>query len=356
MLTKPVFAAITLIAAAGFGLFWQQSRQGNTSLPVTLTDDRVLAGSVATDVLPQHGNSPDSSPFDTQPSDVVAANPTPVALNQAAAALSSESENPQQASTIDGSSSGLNVYDIARQGMSDEQIVELVAALRGDPVLLQNLMEEFRAETDAERLAWLALILGETGGSELTNLAAELAYSGDPGSQAAGLSLLGHLQPSDAEARNVIINLLSSETDPAVLKNVLNAVAIPGFASIDQEQALIDQLLPLASHQQAAVRSHSLAILSRWSSDEALAPLLQAGLLDNDQLVRTTAVFAIADHPQVSTDFRNDLFSVVENVDEVRRMREGALLALKKSDLSEQEQRRLHRAERVFNRRPSSRP
>lgn len=268
-----------------------------------------------------------------------------------------------EASDVPGSQSnpavvdGINIqegdtiaaYEIARSAISDAEFERLAQLLRSDPALFHNLLEEFRLEVDAERLSRLTLLLAEVGGGELTLLASDMVYSGDATSQLAGLELLRRIQADDPAARDIIITLLSGETNADTLVATLNAVSTPGVADPAQTRSLVDQVKPLASHENVQVRRNSLTILSRWASDASVTPQLRAGLADSDSGIRSTATYAFVDYPFVTHEVKLDLLGVLENAEENRRIRSGALLALQSMELDAQQQSRLETAIRQFN-------
>jgi DNA-binding response OmpR family regulator len=240
-------------------------------------------------------------------------------------------------------------YEIARTAISDAEFERLAQLLRNDPALFQNLLEEFRLEVDAERLSRLTLLLAEVGGDELTLLASDMVYSGDNTSQLAGLELLRRIQADDPAARDIIITMLSGETNTDTLVAALNAVSTPGIANPAQTQSLVDQVKPLASHENVQVRRNSLTILSRWANDASVTPQLRAGLADTDPGIRSTATYAFVDYPFVTHEVKRDLLAVLENGEESRRIRSGAMLALQSMELDTQQQSRLERAIRQLN-------
>ena len=250
-------------------------------------------------------------------------------------------------------------FDVARvgeAGWTDADFYRDAARLRADPDALALLIESFRAETDPARLTKLASLLGEVGHPGLVALGADMASSGNAASRDAGLSLLQHIQPDDEGARQVLVGLLASENDPAVLKSIIDAVSVPGDAAPEDTGALVAQLVPLTRHESAAVRRNGVTVLSRWAADENVTPVLQAALDDPDRGVRSSAVYAFADYPLVDESVREDLLVVLENRDEEAGIRSGALLALQRTELDGEQARRLDTVRREMNRRRPADP
>lgn len=230
---------------------------------------------------------------------------------------------------------------------TNAQFDALVARLRTDPAALGLLIEAFRAETGRKRLDRLATVLGTVGHSELASIGAQMVGSGDPLSRDAGLRLLQQLQPHDEGAREVLVGLLGSETDPAVLGSIIDAVALPGEKPGAQGSgALVAQLVPLTRHASAAVRRNGITVLSRWADDADVAPVLEEALSDPDRGVRLSAVYAFANQSGLAETVKQELLGVLENANETRGTRSGALLALQRADLDREQRRRVEAGER----------
>jgi len=121
--------------------------------------------------------------------------------------------------------------EIGTAAYSDAEFELLQELIDDNPVVLGQLLELYRANTDASRANRLAELLGRFDDSAITELGAELVFSGDPDSQKAGLRLLGRQQPRSAEAREVVRQVLDVETNPELLVSALNAVAKQRSAS-----------------------------------------------------------------------------------------------------------------------------
>ena len=249
----------------------------------------------------------------------------------------------------------LDVAAVGAAGWTDADFHRDAARLRADPEALALVIESFRAETDPARLAKLASLLGEVGHPDLAAIGADMVSSGNAVSRDAGLTLLQYAQQTDAAAREVLVGLLASESDPAVLKSVIDAVSVPGEGEAGVAGAsagvLVSQLVPLTRHDSPAVRRNGVTVLSRWAADENVTPVLRAALVDVDEGVRSSAVYAFADYPLVDEAVRGDLFAVLENPDEEAGIRAGALLALQRTELDAAQARRLEAARREMSRR-----
>ena len=222
-----------------------------------------------------------------------------------------------------------DVTSLARSAMSDADFLELAQAMRSDPNLLLQLIDEFRQETDPQRRAAISRLLGEVGGDSVTLAASELIYSGDAESRSLGLELLQQIQPGNAEARNIVSTLLATEVEPDVLVDTLTTLSKPGTVDDNSRQILSDQVAFLADHEDASVRSISLNILSRWSKDGQYTEVIRNGLTDQASVVRESAAYALVGHDNVSQTLIDSLLSVAVDSTEDKRARGGAILALK---------------------------
>jgi hypothetical protein len=252
-----------------------------------------------------------------------------------------EQTNPQQAA--------IDVTQIGREPLGDDDFESLVARLQSDPLLLQQMIDEFRQEQDPVRRALLARLLGDAGGPGVTMVASELIYSGSDEARALGLDLLQRVQPGNAEAREIASGLLATEVEPGVLVDTLTSLAQPGVVDAGSRAFLTDQVALLASHEDARVRGISLDILSRWSTDGRDTPLLLNGLVDNEARVRESAAYALVNHEDDSQPVIDSLWRVAQDDSEAEPTRRAAILALRSLTLSEAQRSELAATERQLD-------
>lgn len=248
----------------------------------------------------------------------------------------------------------LNAYDIAQAPVDDETVESLVFRLRNDKQLLNDLINEYRAETDPKRLNRLIMILGLTATPETLTLAEEMIYSGIDASRDAGLGLLSRIAPNNPAAFDIAANLLSSETQPDVLVATMNVLAIPKNADDNQLALFEAQISQMVNHESVAVRRQSISILSRISNDSNLDPILVNALDDNDASVREAAAFAYAEFPYENPLAIDRLMRIVEDQNESKGLRRGAAYALRNKSLDEALLARVSAALQQMNRRSVS--
>lgn len=218
--------------------------------------------------------------------------------------------------------------------LSEAQLKDLVARLRADPALFQQLIDEFRQESDPQRKLRLAMVLGEVGGEQATLLASELIFSGDSDERTLGMDLLQDIQPGNAQARDIVSGMLATEVEPDVLIDAMTALSRPGDVDNDSRAFLSDQLAWLTTHQDDGVRSISLDILSRWSDDGRYTDTLLAGLDDDSEYVRGSAAYALAGHEDDSSAVIDRLFSTIRRAGESPSVIRAAILALRSMPLT----------------------
>lgn len=242
---------------------------------------------------------------------------------------------------------------VAIEPLSDAEFLRLEQQLKTDTALRLSLIEEFRYNTDPTRAKQLAALLGPYDDPEVMQAASELAYSGDPQSQIAGLDLLSRIQPRNGEARDIAIDLLSSGNDPALLVATMNVLATPARNVSDtQLQSLNDNLNNLSNHYDPNIRSQTLALMGRWDKNShAARNALSEGLNDSNPAVRSSATFAINNIRNPDDQMISSLLSIAENTNDKRSTRYAALRALGSMQLSSTQSRRYAIAKRNANRR-----
>ncbi len=231
----------------------------------------------------------------------------------------------------------LSGYDVGVEPFTEESVSALIKRLQNDPTLVQEIMDEFRVETDPKRRDRLKLLLGKVANPELVPLAQEMLYSGTNDSQLAALDLLRRVQQENPAARTLALDVLTSSSENDVLVAAINVFSIPVPISADENQAILNQMLSLVEHDAPMVRQRSISTLSNWGGgSENIMPVLLTGLTDSDMGVRRTAAYALVGTSGNNEEAKLALLAAAENVDEHRGVRRAAVLALQRMELDPQ--------------------
>jgi len=335
----------TVAAASGLcavaGVIWLLMSAG--------ADKEATQGIVAQDASVSHAQTGDpASPF--APSNEVATSAAGSVLDaDSVDRVSANSFGQADKSSASNTHTPLDIAQLARTALSDQEFDEMVTQLRSNPVLLQRLIDEFRQEQDPDRREQLMKLLGHAGGSDVTLLASELVYSGDDASRKLGLQMLQRAQPGSAEVQQIASDLLATEMEPQILVGTLTTLARPGTVNTENRTLLADQVALMTSHPDAGVRGVSLDILSRLSTDGRDTPVLLAALDDSSERVRESAAYALVDHEEDSIAVRSSLWQMLRNADQGVSPRSAAVMALRSLSLSAEEKDELDAIEHQLN-------
>ncbi|MFK7852886.1 MAG: HEAT repeat domain-containing protein [Granulosicoccus sp.] len=351
---RAIAAVICLLVAVGIGWLWYQpepaSLVSSENLPKQISASPSEDSDSPFSVKNESTDAPANAPLG-EAADDNAHNANPSATEDSLIELDASN----RADGGGASATQLPALDIAslgRSALSDSAFLELADRLRAEPQLLLQLIDEFRQETDLERLAQLSRLLGEVGGTEVTLAASELIFSGDPQSRDIGLELLQQVQPGNDDARDIVSGLLTTEVEPEVLVSTLTTLSSPGKIDDAVRANLSEQVAYLTQHDDASVRAISINILSRWTTDSRYTSVLIDGLDDSTDFVRKSAAYALVDHEDPSPEVMDSLFIVLNNEQEQEPVRRAAILALRGMELSDAQRSHVRAIERKLDTRP----
>ncbi len=237
------------------------------------------------------------------------------------------------------------IAEAGAKRLSEEEFKSLERRISKEPALVAELLVQFRTNTDLVVAKQLAALLAGSRNPEIVETAASLIYSGEAGSIERGLELLSRIQPHSSAARDIAIDLLSSETNPTTLVSTMNVLATPSGGTTDaQRTLLIDNLLLLSEHPDPDVRSHSVSLIGRWQPSLDTSTVLVQGLSDPNPVVRARSASAMRNVASPSDDAIYALLSVAENPQESKVTRQSALYALENKTLSLDTQSRYEQA------------
>lgn len=336
-MNKSLLVILPLIVVISGWIFINRTSQND--IPVSVTTEASPQATLA--------NSPQAPPSDKQPTifstvdeNTLPATEEPLSNNQLNATSAS-------ASASDGEIMG-DVSSLGYQPLSDEAFNQIQSRLKSEPDYLTSVLTEFRSTTDPQRAKQLSALLADINDPRVYEIAAELAYSGDPASQLIGLELLNRIQTRSSDAREVAIQLLGTETSADVLVATMNVIATPAnSATVEQRQLISDNLFLLSTHIDPKVRAHSLSVLGQWEKQNpSVTSALSDALQDTDSHVRARAVYALNGTQNIDETVTENLLLVLENTDENKATREAAMLILQNEQLGGSNLRRFTEGQR----------
>lgn len=232
---------------------------------------------------------------------------------------------------------------------STAEFDEIIAQIDANPELLGAVLEQFRQTTDAGQLTRLTQLLGRFDSARVADVASEIAVSGDTPNRLAALDLLRQVHASNPEAREVILDIIDTDIDTQVLSSALNAIASPTVVSTDHRQRILSGAADLSSHQDAIVRARSFSVLADWTDTDQLTPRILEGLNDPDPRVRQSVTYSLVDYNYTDGAVKRELIRVADNSAESVRTRRGALQALSRISLTDDERAQLRAINSTVN-------
>lgn len=220
--------------------------------------------------------------------------------------------------------------------VQEEMQAQLRSAALADPAALRKLLQRFDAERDPQARAMLQGVLASLPSPEVVAMSTRLAASSDPARRQEAFELLTQLSPNSPEVRNMVLRTLATEQSPAVLSRAISALT-PTVVAAHEAQGVVTQLDSLTQHADPAVRSQSILQLAQWDKSGGVESRLGQALSDQEPQVRQAAVAGIAETGIRSESMKAALLNVVRNPQESREVKDGALHALERFSLSQDE-------------------
>jgi len=249
---------------------------------------------------------------------------------------------------------GIRVSDLGiERWQSDEQFEALIADIDANPELLDALLVQYRETGDPLQLKQLTELLARFDNSDVASTAGEIARYGNPENRLAALDLLRQVHPSNPEARDVIIEIVETDQDPAVLSRALVAIAAPTEVSYQHRQSILAAADSLTTHADPAVRAHSYGIIAGWTDDAQSTPLILGGLDDPDPIVRRKVTSSLLNYRYNDGTVKTALIQVASNGVENKRTRLNALRALGRMSLTDAQRSLLRDVSNEVNRSPN---
>jgi len=249
---------------------------------------------------------------------------------------------------------GIRVSELGiERWQSDEQFAALIADIDANPELLNAVLVQYRETGDPLQLRQLTQLLAKFDNSDVASAAGEIARYGNPENRLAALDLLRQVHPSNPEARDVIIEIVETDQDPAVLSRALTAIAAPTEVSYQHRQSILAAADSLTIHADPAVRAHSYGIIADWTDDAQSTPLILGGLDDPDPIVRRKVTSSLLNYRYNDGTVKTALIQVASNGVENKRTRLNALRALGRMSLTDAERSQMRDVSNEVNRSPN---
>jgi len=163
---------------------------------------------------------------------------------------------------------------------------------------------------------------------EIVAYAVELASNVNAVQRRLGFLLLQRASSLSPDAREVVVQSLTTEQDPHVLSEAIRA-SRPGALSPDDSAAVLVPLRYLLQHSDAAVRAESVQMLAHWETPAMTEMAVYEALMDPAREVRLAAVTAVTESGLNSERLKSALLNVARNPNEPLAVKANALSALR---------------------------
>lgn len=350
-LLTALFAVITLAAVFIYLRDPYSDAPSTTQAPDSVADNQTISDSTAlresNDSELVSGESAADNPFSivenesvttTTQTDIISQYSADAASDEVAESTLTDNSNDTRPDKITGALAGIPISELGvDRWQSDEQFDALVAELDANPALLNAVLEQYQITSDPDQLARLTQLLSRFDSSEVTAVAADIARSGSTENRLAAINLLRTVQGSNPDARDTLLGIIEDEADSRVLTRALGAFDSQASATSAQRQQLLNRATELASHQDGLVRSRSYTALAGWTDSSQLTPQILQGLSDPDNRVRRDLTYSLINYQFVDGQVKQELIRVASDGSEIQRTRRGALQALARISLTDDE-------------------
>lgn len=225
---------------------------------------------------------------------------------------------------------------LSGQGHRDTDLESLRKRAQEDPAYLRELLRRFAAEQQADTRGALLAVLSGVPHAEVLRTGKALAGSADPRLRKAGLELLTAFPLSEPEVRQLLTGQLGSETDPAMLKQLLGMLT-PSTMPTEDAAPVVERLSALSQHPDPGVRSQSVLQLAQWDRGGDSEAMLHRAILDAAPEVRRAAMAGMVSAHVRSDRLKDALLEIASNPQSSAADRGAAVFALQEFPLSRAE-------------------
>jgi hypothetical protein len=230
-----------------------------------------------------------------------------------------------------------------RSAEGDDARDKLRKLAKEDPVVMQQLMQSYDKESNAQTRQLIVSLLSNIEKPEILAFSKRLAASGDITQRKDGLSMLQNLGSDSPEVRPIILQTLARETSPEVIMMALAALRPPAegntatMPDAKDAAAVVAQLRELTRNADPKIRIQSLIQLGQWDKADSSQDQWTQALADQSPQVRQVAVTAIAQSGTRSDTVKAALIGLANNQSESKDVRGSALQVLERFTLSKDE-------------------
>jgi hypothetical protein len=219
---------------------------------------------------------------------------------------------------------------------ADEDLGRQVARASADPVYLQRLLARYRGESEPDRKGAVLAILQGVANQDVQRFALQLASSPDPSTRRDGLALLSAYSVEETPVRELLLQQMRQEQDPALLKSLVELLAPAPLASEDVAP-MLGQLERLRQHADPGVRAAAVLQSAQWDKSAGVEDILQRALLDPEPQVREAAIAGVTSSATRSDRIKDALLEIANNPHSGREQQAAAVFALQNFELDRAE-------------------
>jgi hypothetical protein len=215
-----------------------------------------------------------------------------------------------------------------------------------DPAVMKQLMESYDKETNSQTRDLIVSLLSGVEKPEVLAFSKRLAVSRDMAQRKDGFTMLQNLSGDMPEVHTIILQALSGDKSPDVIKLALAALRPPASAENNAGQAnlqtidaaaIVAQLQNLTRNADPGIRLQSILQLAQWDKSGSSQEQWSQALADQSPQVRQAAVTAVAQSGIQSDTVKAALLGLANNPNESKDVRGNALQVLERFALNQDE-------------------
>lgn len=217
---------------------------------------------------------------------------------------------------------------------------QLLAQIDQKPELIRPLLVTYAQQQEGENKDFLRSMLSASGSYDVELAALENLSVGNAVEQKQWLDLLASTGVNTDRSRQELFSTMNNLSDSEMLATALYAF-VPDSVSLEQRQAVLDQLQPYVGSSDELVRSAGIETMSRWANKND-SFFIEAALIDESPHVKRSAVFSAFSSGIQSDTIKNELLKILNDMTQAYALRINAFQALQSYSLADEEYRLLH--------------